>query len=152
MPSGKLQKRSHLLNYHMCREAQASGIINFAHIDGKDNPADVLVAKSRSSKEWFALLKPLIFWCSDSKNADGAHDGSHIVEGSDVRSPAAAPSSGVGHKRLRFYQMLFRFLAGLSSGSPCVAISATSSLFENNSSSCSVFLSSLILSFDSFNY
>ena len=38
MPNGKLQKRSHLLNYHICREAQASGIINFAHIDGKDNP------------------------------------------------------------------------------------------------------------------
>ena len=108
MPSGKLQKRSHLLNYHMCREAQASGIINFAHIDGKDNAADVLT-KSRSSKEWFALLKPLIFWRSDSKNADGTHDGSHIVEGSDVRSPpAAAPSSGVGHKRLRFYHVFPR--------------------------------------------
>ena len=46
MPSGKLQKRSHLLNYHMCREAQAAGTINFAHIDGKDsNPADVLTSQ-----------------------------------------------------------------------------------------------------------
>ena len=34
LPNGKLQKRSHLLNYHLCREAQASGVINFAHIDG----------------------------------------------------------------------------------------------------------------------
>ena len=50
MPNGKLQKRSHLLNYHICRAAQASGIINFAHIDGKDNPADILT-KNRSSKE-----------------------------------------------------------------------------------------------------
>ena len=107
MPNGKLQKRSHLLNYHICREAQASGIINFAHIDGKDNPADILT-KNRSSKEWFALLKPLIFWRSDAKNADGAVDGSHLVEGSDIRSPTAAPSSGVGCKRLRFYQMFPR--------------------------------------------
>ena len=45
MPSGKLQKRSHLLNCNMCREAQASRIINFAHIDGKDNPADVLTGQ-----------------------------------------------------------------------------------------------------------
>ena len=91
----------------MCREAQAAGIVNFAHIDGKDNPTGVL-AKSRSSKEWFALLKPLIFWRSDSKNADGTQDGSHIVEGSDIQSPTAAPSSGVGYKRLRFYQMFPR--------------------------------------------
>ena len=41
---GKLQKRSHLLNYmyHICREAQASSVLNFAHIDGKDNPADII--------------------------------------------------------------------------------------------------------------
>ena len=50
------------------------------------------------------------------------------------------------------------FLAGLSSGSPCVAIVATSSLsslFENNCSSClSFFLffdDPALLSFDSFN-
>ena len=45
-----------------------------------------------------------------SKNADGAHDGSHIVEGSDIRSPLLwpHPRSGVGHKRLRFYQMFPR--------------------------------------------
>ena len=110
MPSGKLQKRSHLLNYHMCREAQAAGIINFAHIDGKDNPADVLT-KNRSSKEWFALLKPLIFWRSDSKNADGTQDGSHIVEGSDIRPPTVA--RGVGH----VYPSIRCFPDGLTSGS-----------------------------------
>ena len=111
MPSGKLTAEafSSSLNCHMCREAQASGTINFAHIDSKDNPADVLAKiKSRSSKEWFALLKPLIFWRSDSKSADGTNDGSHIVEGSDIQSPAVAPSSGVGHKRLRFCQMFPR--------------------------------------------
>ena len=42
------------------------------------------------------------------KNADGTQDGSHIVEGSDIQSPTAAPSSGVGYKRLRFYQMFPR--------------------------------------------
>jgi len=73
---------------HLCvqREAQASGVVNFAHIDGKDNPADILT-KNRSSKEWFALLKPLIFWRSDNKHPDGTTDGSHLVEGSDIQSP-----------------------------------------------------------------
>ena len=107
----------------------------FAHIDGKDGPADVL-AKSRSSKEWFALLKPLIFWRSDSKNdADGAHDGSHIVEGSDIRSPLLWPH----HPRVLGTSVCAStrcFLAGLSSGSPCIATVATPSLFENNCSSC----------------
>ena len=42
LPSGKLQKRAHILNYHRVREAQAAGIVQFVHIDGKENPADIL--------------------------------------------------------------------------------------------------------------
>ena len=61
LPAGKLQKRAHILNFHRVREAQASGIVKFVHIDGKENPADILT-KSRSSKTWFPLMKPLIFW------------------------------------------------------------------------------------------
>ena len=65
MPNGKLQKRSHLLNYHICREAQASGIINFAHIDGKDNPADILTCRYRyrqhSTDGFIYLLSSSLF-------------------------------------------------------------------------------------------
>ena len=42
MPSGKLHKQAHILNYHHVHEAQASGIVNFIHMDGKNNPAGIL--------------------------------------------------------------------------------------------------------------
>ena len=84
LPSGKLQKRAHILNYHRVREAQAAGIVRFVHIDGKENPADILT-KPRSSRDWCRLMKPLIFW----RHADL---GSTVnVEGSDSRSPLPAP-------------------------------------------------------------
>ena len=60
IPSGKLQKRQNILNYHRVREAQAAGIINFVHMDGKDNPADIC-SKDTSSKEWYEVMKPLYF-------------------------------------------------------------------------------------------
>jgi len=64
--------------------------------------------ENRPSKEWFALLKPLVFWRSDNKNPDGTSDGSHLVEGSDIQSPAAAPSSGQkSHKRIRLSVICF---------------------------------------------
>ena len=80
LPSGKLQKRAHILNYHRVREAQAAGIVRFVHIDGKENPADILT-KPRSSRDWYRLMKPLIFW----RHTDfGSTD---KVEGSDNKSP-----------------------------------------------------------------
>ena len=47
MSSGKLQLRSHVINYHRTREAQAKGMIKFLHMNGNDNPADI-VTKSRT--------------------------------------------------------------------------------------------------------
>ena len=43
------------------REAVAHGIARPFHIDGKDNPADVL-SKHTSSRTWYELMRPLIFW------------------------------------------------------------------------------------------
>ena len=61
LPSGKLMKRNHILNYHRTREAQACGVCNFVHMNGKDNPADILT-KFRSSSDWYPLVKPFLFW------------------------------------------------------------------------------------------
>eukprot|EP00957_Ditylum_brightwellii_P117328 8948610-Ditylum_brightwellii.AAC.2 len=61
MPSGKLLKHQNNLNFHRVREAQAAGIINFVHIDGKHYPADICT-KHTFSFEWYELMKPLIFW------------------------------------------------------------------------------------------
>ena len=76
MPSGKLHKQAHILKYHRVWEAQAAGIVNFIHMDGKHNPADILT-KFRSSQDWYELLKHLIFWRARDDSI-----GSHIVEGS----------------------------------------------------------------------
>ena len=48
-PVGKLTRRTHLINYHRTREAQATGVVRFVHMSGEENPSDVL---SRSSHHW----------------------------------------------------------------------------------------------------
>ena len=60
MPSGILQFRSHILSYYFTREAEAKGIIKFAHMNGIENPADILT-KIRAFNNWFPLMKPLLF-------------------------------------------------------------------------------------------
>eukprot|EP00957_Ditylum_brightwellii_P180467 13747199-Ditylum_brightwellii.AAC.2 len=50
MPSGKLLIHQNILNFHRIREAQAAGFINFVHIDGKQNPADVYTKHTSSHK------------------------------------------------------------------------------------------------------
>ncbi len=84
LPSGKLQKRQNILNYHRVREAQAAGIVNFVHIDGKQNPADICT-KFRSSREWYEVMKPLIFW----RARNDQYPCQQQVEGSDKWSPLA---------------------------------------------------------------
>ena len=88
MPSGKLLKRQNILNYHRVREAQAAGFINFVHIDGKNNPADICT-KHTSSREWYELMKPLIFWRARNDTL-----GSHRIEGSDKRVNSRHPILG----------------------------------------------------------
>ena len=63
MPSGKMLKHQNILNFHRVREAQAAGFIDFVHIDGKHNPADVCT-KHTLSCEWGELMKLLIVWCT----------------------------------------------------------------------------------------
>ena len=44
----------------------------FSHMDGKDNPRDILT-KICSIREWYELLKQLSFW-----SASGDVSGSHL--------------------------------------------------------------------------
>ena len=46
MPTGKLQRQYHILNYHCTRESQAKEMTKFMKINGNDNPADI-VTKSQ---------------------------------------------------------------------------------------------------------
>ena len=60
MPTGKIQRQSQILNDHLTREDQSEGIIKFVHINGNENPADI-VTKICASNTWYPLVKPLIF-------------------------------------------------------------------------------------------
>ena len=42
IPDSKIQRRSQILNYHCTRESQAKGIIKFVHMNGNENPADIV--------------------------------------------------------------------------------------------------------------
>ena len=67
IPHAKLHKCHNALSFHHVREAIAAAIIGFYHIDGNENPADIL------SKHWgyhqiWKMLQPLLFWKGDTKN------------------------------------------------------------------------------------
>ena len=67
IPHGKLSKRHNDLSFHHVREIIASKIVNFIHIPGKTNPADIL------SKHWgytqiWDVLKPILFWEGDTSD------------------------------------------------------------------------------------
>ena len=64
IPDDTLKKRHNALAYHRVREAIASKILKFYHIDGKENPMDLLT-KLFDSKTWWHLLKPLLHWPKD---------------------------------------------------------------------------------------
>ena len=61
IPSYRLKKRHNILSWHTVRQAVACDIVRIVHIDSKNNPADILT-KHRSSREWYELCKPIIFW------------------------------------------------------------------------------------------
>jgi hypothetical protein len=77
VPHAKLHKRHVLLSFHRVREAIASGMLQFMHIPGNDNPADIL-SKAWGYQQVWGLLKPLLFWEGDT--ADLIEDDSNLGE------------------------------------------------------------------------
>ena len=85
IPESPLKKRHHALAYHYTREAIASGAIDYHHLPGDINPADIL------SKHWefatiWPLLQPILFWHGDASVLDTK------VKGSD-RIPSKSPTT-----------------------------------------------------------
>ena len=76
LPHSKLLKRHNALSYHRVREAIAAKIINFVHIFGVDNPADVLSKHCGYPQMWLHI-QPLLFWVgmpkegNEKENSDG---------------------------------------------------------------------------------
>ena len=67
IPHAKLHKRHNALSFHRVREAIAAAIIGFYHIDGNENPADIL-SKHWGYRQIWKMLQPLLFWKGDTKN------------------------------------------------------------------------------------
>jgi len=64
LPQSALNKRHNALAYHRVREAVAAKIINFIHIEGKSNPADILSKHCGFPQAW-PLLEPVFFWMGE---------------------------------------------------------------------------------------
>ena len=68
IPHSRLNKRHSALSYHRVREAIAAGITTLHHIAGALNPADILSKHWGYSQVWH-MLRPLLFWAGDTKDA-----------------------------------------------------------------------------------
>ena len=67
IPESPLCKRHQALAYHYTREAISSGAIDFRHIPGEINPADIL------SKHWgyaqiWVMLRAVMFWAGNTSD------------------------------------------------------------------------------------
>ena len=65
IPDGRLHRRHTMLAYHRVREASAAGIIQFYHVEGAINAADIL-SKHRGYQQVWPQLQPLLFWEGDT--------------------------------------------------------------------------------------
>ena len=74
IPDDTLKKRHNTLAYHRVCEAIAGKIIKFYHIDGKENPADILT-KLLDSKTWWHLLSPILHWPKDTDDGESKTTG-----------------------------------------------------------------------------
>ena len=64
-PHAVLHKHHMALSFHRVREAIASKIIAFHHINGSINPADIL-SKHWGYQQVWPMLQPLLFWQGDT--------------------------------------------------------------------------------------
>jgi hypothetical protein len=60
IPTSTLSKRHNALSYHRVRECIAMGIIYFMHVNGANNPSDVLT-KFLGYSKLCPLIQPLLF-------------------------------------------------------------------------------------------
>jgi hypothetical protein len=67
LPHSQLNKRHQFLAYHRVREAVASDMLDFHHIPGENNPADIL-SKHWGFQQVWPLLKSILFWQGDTSD------------------------------------------------------------------------------------
>ena len=89
VPQSKLNKRHVALSYHRTREAIATKQLEFYHINGDINPADML-SKFAGYPQFWPILRSLLFWGVnvDTRPDDGEDEGdtkkkAHIQDGGE---------------------------------------------------------------------
>jgi hypothetical protein len=101
IPHSQLNKRHNALSYHKTREAVASNMIGFYHIDGDKNPADILSKHWGFQQVWWQL-KSLLFWQGDTSNIKKEvatkQSNRHERTGGEYHDPSH-PRSSVAHLR-----------------------------------------------------
>ena len=60
-PHSRLSERHNALSYHRVREAIVAKVLNFIHILGENNPADIL-SKHCGYPQMWPHVQPLLFW------------------------------------------------------------------------------------------
>ena len=65
VPDSPLRKRHQALAYHYTREAIASGAVDFRHLPGPLNPADILSKHWGYAQVW-PMLKTVMFWSGNT--------------------------------------------------------------------------------------
>ena len=65
IPHSSLNKRHVALAYHRVRSAIAAKFIKFCHMDGNQNPSDIMTKFLAHPKLW-AFTQPLLFWRGDT--------------------------------------------------------------------------------------
>ena len=65
-PYSKLHKRHNALSFHRVREAITAKIVEFHHIPGHINPAEIL-SKHWGYQQVWPMLQALLFWKGDTK-------------------------------------------------------------------------------------
>jgi len=111
IPTSALNKRHNALSYHRVREAIAAGIIKFFHINGKDNPADVL-SKHCGYQDAWPKLQPFLFWKGsfNTKDAPEQPDGEYkeVRRGTSGRKSDHGPRKAVSTAIKRVTNFLSR--------------------------------------------
>ena len=83
LPHSTLTKCHNALSYHCVREAIASNVMFFIHIDGIQNPLDALSKHLGHAKMW-QLIQPLLFWKGETDiDAKQKARVLALIEGSD---------------------------------------------------------------------
>ena len=97
IPHSPLKKRHHALSYHFVREAIASKVVRFTHIDSKSNPADIVSKHWKYAAVW-PMLQAILFWQGDtaellhpSKTGKNASEGSSEFQCNSVTSDSVSP-------------------------------------------------------------